>query len=76
MRLDFELLDERSQMRRNGGPDSVVLLFKALADGCECHMPLKSGIDLHMSGTGNDVPTYPVIDPVSSGRKIAQWPVP
>jgi hypothetical protein len=72
MRLDFELLDERSQMRRNGSPDSVVVLFKALADGCECHTPLKSGIDLHMSGTGNDVPTYPVIDTVGSGREIAQ----
>jgi hypothetical protein len=75
MRVNFELLDERSQMRRNGSLGGVVLLFKALAHGCECDTPLKSGIDLHMSGTGNNVPTYPVIDPVGSGRDCP-WPGP
>jgi hypothetical protein len=76
MRVDFELFDKRSQMRRNGSRGGVVLLFKALTYGCEPDTPLKSGIDLRMSGTGNDVPTYPVINPVGSGREIAHGPVP
>jgi hypothetical protein len=66
MRVHFELLDERSQMRRNGSRGGVVLLLKALTNGCERDTPLKSGIDAHMSGTGRRAD-------VSSNRPGQLW---
>jgi hypothetical protein len=39
MRVDFELLDQRRQMRRDGSHGGVVLLFKALTYGGEPGTP-------------------------------------
>lgn len=73
MRVDLELLDQSRQMGRDGSHGGVVLLLKALPYGSERDTPQKSGIDLHVSGTGNDGPMCPVIYPVGSDREIAHW---
>src|SRR5262249_61595492 len=67
--LRFELLHERSEMRGDGSREGVVLVLQGLPNYCEPNVSIASG-------TWNDMPTYPVVDPVSCGREMRHGPLP
>jgi len=66
----IELLDERSDMPRDGSGEHVVLVLEALSNGCQPDASIASQIYVALSRTG--LPTNPVVDPVgrvNRGRK-------
>jgi hypothetical protein len=65
----FELFDECSKLRRDRRREGVVLVPQSFPDCCEHNPPIAGRINFALRGTGNDVPTYPVVDPVSFGEK-------
>jgi hypothetical protein len=70
LRPRFKLVDEYSELRRHRSREGVVLVPERFPDCCERSPPIAGRIDFALRGTGNDVPTYPVIDPVSCGEKV------
>src|SRR5262249_47548647 len=74
--LRFELLHERSEMRGDGSREGVVLVLQGLPNYCEPNVSIASGIHLTLKRTWNDMPTYPVVDPVSCGREMRHGPLP
>src|SRR5947208_16485391 len=72
----FELLDERSEMRRDGSREGVVLVLQGLPNYCERDVSVATGIYFWFDGDRNDVSTYPVVDPISSGGKMRHGPLP
>jgi hypothetical protein len=66
----FELFDEYSELRRDRSREGVVLVPQSFPDCGERSPPIASRIDFALRGTGNDVPTYPVVDPVSCSDKV------
>src|SRR5438876_10839463 len=74
--LRFELLDERSEMRRDGSREGVVLVLQRLPNYCEPNVSIASGIHLGLRRTWNDMPPYPVVDPVSCGGEMRHGPLP
>jgi hypothetical protein len=67
--LRFELFDERSDTRGNGGRKGVVLGLEALPNCQEPNASIASGIELGLalSGMGTVtilMPTDPIVDPV------------
>jgi hypothetical protein len=66
----FELFDEYNELRRDRSRERVVLVPQSFPDFCERSPPLAGRIDFALRGIRNDVPTYPVVDPVSCGDKV------
>jgi hypothetical protein len=66
----FELSDEYSELRRDRSREGVVLVPQSFPDCCGRSLPIAGRIDFALRGTGNDVPTYPEVDPVSCGEKV------
>jgi hypothetical protein len=63
-------------MRRDGSRQSVVLVPQESPDYHERGSPIASGIYVALMETRSNVPTYPVIDPISSDGRLAHGPVP
>jgi hypothetical protein len=59
-------------MRGHGRRKRVVLISQRSPNRCKPKVSVESGIDLGLSGTGNDLPTYPGVDPVSCREKVGQ----
>src|SRR5262249_3309514 len=74
--LGFESLGECSKTRRHWSRDGVILLLQGLPNCCERNVSVATGIYFALRGIGNDVSTYPVVDPISSGGEMRHGPLP
>jgi hypothetical protein len=66
----FEPFDECSELRRDRSRGGVVLVPQSFPDCGERSPPIAGRTNFAWRGTGNDVATYPVVDPVSFGEKV------
>src|SRR5262245_8219315 len=74
--LGFESLGECSKTRRHWSRDGVMLVLQGLPNCCERNVSVATGIYFALRGIGNDVSTYPVVDPISSGGEMRHGPLP
>jgi hypothetical protein len=63
-------------MRQDGSCQSVVRVPQESPNYHEGGSPIASGIHVASMETRSNVPTYPVIDPISSDGKLAHGPMP
>jgi hypothetical protein len=63
-------------MRWNWTRERIVLVLQALPNCGQPDASIASGIHVALRGTGNDMPTYPVVDSVSCGGEVAHSPLP
>jgi hypothetical protein len=68
--LRLELLYECSEMARDWNRNGIVLVPQSFPDCCKRSPHIAGRIDFALRGTGDDVPTYPVVDPVSCGEYV------
>ena len=63
--LSIQLFNECSKMRRDGSRQSVVPVLQESPNYHEGNSPVASGIDVALRAPRSNIPTYPVIDPIS-----------
>ncbi len=68
--LRFKLLDECSEMRGDGRRQGVVLVSERSPNCGPPKASIASGIHPAFRGVRNDMPTNPVVDPVSCGGEM------
>jgi hypothetical protein len=69
LRLNFELLHECGKPCGNGGCGGVVLVFQGSPNRRERDTSVATGIHPVLARIGNDLPTNPVVDPISRGSE-------
>jgi hypothetical protein len=74
--VHFYLLDECSEMRRDGRREGVVLVLQGLPNCCERSVSVATGIYFALRRIRNDMLAYPVVDPVSCGSEMRHGPLP
>jgi hypothetical protein len=63
-------------MPRDGSRQSVVLVPQESPNYHEGGSPIASGIHVALMEARSNVPTYPVIDPITTDGRLAHGPVP
>jgi hypothetical protein len=63
-------------MRRDRSRQSVVMVLQESPNYHEGGSPIASGIHVALRETWSDIPTYPVINPISCNGELAHGPVP
>jgi hypothetical protein len=63
-------------MRGDWTRERIVLVLQALPNCRQPDASIASRIHVALRGTGNDMLTYPVVDSVSCGGKVAHSPLP
>jgi hypothetical protein len=74
--LSFQLCDQCGEMRRDGSREGVVLVLQRSPNCSKPNISIENGIDLAFRGTGNDMLTYPIVDPVGCGSEVAHGAAP
>jgi hypothetical protein len=72
--LRLELLDEYARCRGTGLARASYWSLRGLRNCCERGASIAGRIHFALRGTGDDVPTNPVVDPVSCGEEIDKTP--
>jgi hypothetical protein len=74
--LRFELLDECSEMPGHRTRKGVVLVLEGSPNCCQRNVSVATGIYFAFRGIGDDVSTYPVVDPIRSSGEMRHGSLP